>query len=109
MVKFKFRLKGKERKINVRVLSSSFSQALGLMFGFNKRSLLFVFKNKKKRSIHSFFCKPFIAIWFDGEKIVDSKLVGPWRLSVKPDKKFDKLLEIPSGTREFLEFNDGKV
>jgi len=89
----------KEKKIelDVRVCDSVFSQARGLMFRRKSLSLLFVFKNVKKRAIHSFFCKPFYAIWFDGDKIIDEKLVFPWRFSVFPKKGFDKLLEIPVG------------
>lgn len=65
------------------------------MFSFNEMPLLFIFKTKKRRAIHSFFCVPFYAIWFNENEIIDEKFVKPWRISIKPKEKFDKLLEIP--------------
>ncbi len=76
------------------------------MFGFNRKPLFFIFKSKKRRAIHSFFCKPFIAIWFDGEEIIHSRLIKGWKFSIRPKKKFNRLLEILSGTKEFLEFSE---
>ena len=105
MVKFK-KIKIKGRIIDVKVLKNIFSQARGLMFRSKSKSLLFVFHNKKRRAIHSFFCKPFIAIWLDGERIVEIKKVMPWKISIKPAEKFDRLLEIPSNDVTFKEFLD---
>jgi len=100
-MKFKFNYQNKDYEVEVRECRDVFSQMIGLMFGFQKKPLLFVFKKTRKRAIHSFFCKPFIAIWFDNEKIVGIELVRPWRISVKPKEKFDKLLEIPENNDFF--------
>lgn len=106
MVGFSFKYQGNEKRVDVRVLKSIWSQARGLMFKEKSKPLLFVFKTKKKRAIHSFFCKPFIAIWFDGDGIVDVKKVKPWKFSIKPSEKFDKLLEIPKADVTFKSFLD---
>jgi len=76
------------------------------MFKKNTKPLLFIFKTKKRRAIHSFFCIPFIAVWLDESRIIEVKLINPWRISVKPKDKFDKLLEIPSNDVTFKEFID---
>jgi uncharacterized membrane protein (UPF0127 family) len=73
------------------------------MFRKNSPALLFYFKKDSNDSIHSFFCKKFIAIWFNDGKIVDVKYVLPWKISVKPGKSFDKLLEVPSTNKYFLD------
>ena len=108
VVKFKFNYRGKMKELDVEVCDSVFSQSLGLMFGFKKRPLLFVFNSKKRRAIHSFFCKPFVAVWFSGPRVVDVKVIRKWKLSIKPVEKFDKLLEIPSVSQEFRIFTDDK-
>ena len=59
------KIKVKGKIIEAKVCNNIFQQARGLMFKKNSKPLLFVFKNYKKRAIHSFFCKPFIAIWFN--------------------------------------------
>lgn len=100
-MKFKFDFKNKKFNIDVEVCKNIFSQGLGLMFKRESRALLFVFGKAGKRAIHSFFCKPFIAVWFNGKKIVDVRVVDSWRFSIKPRKKFDKLLEVPFNRREF--------
>ena len=78
------------------------------MFKKDSPCLLFVFKNSGKRSIHSFFCMPFIGVWFEDDEIIDVKLVRPWTLSVRPKKNFNKLLEIPSSSTTFELFLDGE-
>ena len=108
MAGFKFDYKGKEKNIDVKICNSIHSQARGLMFKQKSKPLLFVFKNKKRRAIHSFFCKPFIAIWFDGNRIIDVKVVNDWRFSIKPSEKFDKLLEIPKADATFGDFLVGE-
>ncbi len=70
------------------------------------KPLLFVFKNARRRVIHSFFCLPFVAIWFNGNKVVDVKLIRNWKLSIKPKENSDKLLEIPSNDSAFVQFLD---
>ena len=53
-----------------------------------------------------FFCNPFFAIWFDGERVVDVKLIKSKKISIQPKEKFDKLLEIPSNSEAFSKFTD---
>jgi len=107
-MKFKFNYKGKEAKIEVEECKTIFEKARGLMFRKNSKPLLFYFKKPKRYRIHSFFCKPFIAIWFNNDKIIDIRLVEPWVFFIRPKHKFDKLLEIPSNTKEFSFFAEDK-
>jgi len=102
MVDFNFNYAGRKFEIEIEECKSFFSKLRGLMFRKKSLPLLFYFNKLGKEPIHSFFCKPFFAIWFDGENVVDGKLVKPWQLSVKPKEKFDRLLEIPSGDKNFL-------
>lgn len=97
----KFKIKSKKFEIKVKKCESLYSQIIGLMFKKNSTSLLFIFKKPKSISIHSFFCKKFIAIWFLKEKIICLKIIKPNKFSIKPNKKFDKLLEIPSNSKDF--------
>jgi len=101
MVNFSFNYKGKKFNIDIKECRSIFSKTHGLMFRRKSKPLLFIFNNSTSESIHSFFCVPFIAIWFDGKKIIDIKYVKPWKFYVKPSKKFDKLLEIPINGKNF--------
>ena len=102
MKKFGFNYKGRKFEIEVEECKSFFSKFRGLMFRKKSLPLLFYFNGLGLWAIHSFFCKPFFAIWFDGEKVVDGKLVKPWKFFVKPKEKFNKLLEIPSNDKNFL-------
>jgi len=103
---FSFRYKNRNFRMDVKECRSILSQARGLIFKEKSKPLFFIFKNKKRRAIHSFFCIPFIAIWFDEGKIVDVKLINSWKFSIKPKYRFDKLLEIPSNDVTFKEFID---
>jgi uncharacterized membrane protein (UPF0127 family) len=67
----------------------------GLMFRKNPKPLFFVFKKPTQQPIHSFFCKKFRAVWMMDKDIVDDKFVKPFRISVRPEKEFTRLLEIP--------------
>jgi len=59
-------------------------------------SLLFDFKGPSREPFHSMFVFfPFIAIWFYGEKIIDLKIVKPFKHWIRPEKPFTKILEIP--------------
>jgi len=94
---FRFKFQGKYFAIGDYVVCDNFlSQVIGLMFKKNPKKLLFVFEKPVKISIHSFFCrKKFAAIWLLKGRVVDAKIVLPWRLNIAPRKKFDKLLELP--------------
>jgi len=91
----KIKIKGKV--IEVEICDNVFSKARGLMFRKNSRPLLFVFKKPTRQGIHSFFCKPFTAIWFNKNRVIEERIVEPFSLSVKPKKHFTELVEIPFG------------
>lgn len=105
-MKFNFIYKNKKLNLEVDKCDNIFSQARGLMFKEKSKPLLFIFKNKKRKAIHSLFCIPFIAVWFDEEKVIEIKNVDSWKFSIKPKYKFNKLLEIPSNDVTFKEFID---
>lgn len=65
------------------------------MFRKNPKPLFFVFKKPTQQAIHSFFCRPFKAVWMNDGEIVEEKIVKPYRFSVKPKKEFTHLAEIP--------------
>ena len=73
----------------------------GLMFRKKSKPLLFIFKKNSKEAIHSFFCIPFVAIWFNEKEIIDVKYVKPWKPYIVPGKSFDTLLEIPVNSKNF--------
>lgn len=104
---FNFIYKNRKFDLDVVVCDNVLSQARGLMFKKKSKPLLFIFKKSKRRAIHSFFCLPFIAIWFNGNEIIDVKFISTRKLSIKPKEKFDKLLEIPSNEFSFRHFLDG--
>jgi len=106
VVKFNFNYKNKRINLDVLECNQTISKMTGLMFKKNSPPLLFSFQKPTKLSIHSFFCKPFIAIWFLGNQIVDIKAIKTNQLSIKPKEKFDKLLEIPKNCKEYRIFTD---
>ncbi len=84
----------KKNKIRVKICRTFFSKVLGLMFRKNSSGLLFVFKKKRKIDIHSFFCKPFQAIFLDDKNRVTKKItVNHWKLNISGWGKY--LLEVP--------------
>ncbi len=91
----KIRIKGEI--IEAEVCDSIFSRARGLMFRRKSRPLLFIFDKPTQQSIHSFFCRPFKAIWIDNNKIIDEKVVMPFSLSIRAKQAFTHLVEIPLG------------
>ena len=101
MVEFEFSYKGKKFNIDVGKCENLFQKMSGLMFRKKSKSLLFTWNKEVSESIHSFFCVDFIAIWFSNERIIDIKYVKPWKIHIKPSKKFDELLEIPVNSSEF--------
>jgi len=90
-------IKGKEKNTEVEIINTPLKKLKGLMFQKNPTSLLFIFNKEKTLSIHSFFCKPFKAIWLDknmnSTKIINSK---SWKINYNGWGKF--LLEIPTTT-----------
>lgn len=69
----------------------------GLMFKYvNPDARVFFFSKEGIYPIHSLFCKKFVAIWMKKSKIVNIKIVNPWRFSIAPKNNFDTLIEIPT-------------
>lgn len=93
---------GKNKKtIKVEVCDTILKKFLGLMFRKNSKPLLFLFSRNKKLTIHSFFCKPFKAIWIDDKKQVTSeKIVKYWRPYISGYGKY--LLEISLPSRRLV-------
>ena len=108
-LEFKFKHKNRKFSLNIKRCDNILSQARGLMFKKNSKPLLFIFKTAKKRTIHSFFCIPFAAVWFNRNKIIDVKVIKTWKFSIKPKEKYDKLLEIPSNDLAFEKFLDDSI
>jgi len=88
-------IKIRGKSLEVRKCSSIFEKARGLMFKKNSIPLLFIFKKLTKQPIHSLFCPPFKAIWLKDNKIIEEKIINSWKLSIRPQEKFNKLIEIP--------------
>jgi len=74
------------------------SKGIGLMFKPKITSnLLFEFRKSGNYSITSVFVFfPFLAIWIDeNNKVLETKIVKPFNLSIRPNKKFRRLVEVP--------------
>lgn len=95
---FKIKFKNREFIIDKYIVCNNhFSRARGLMFRPQnfKIPLVFIFKKKGKYSIHSLFCRKFLAVWISDGKILKRKVVKPWKFCILPQRKFDTLIEIP--------------
>lgn len=68
---------------------------IGLMFQREPCPLIFRFNKPTKVSIHSFFCKPFLAIYILNKNIVELKVVTPNQSRIESQDEFDTLIEIP--------------
>lgn len=92
---------GKNKSLSIEAKPCSlFQKFVGLMFSRREKAealLLMDFKKPVNFGIHSFFVFfPFVAVWLDDKnKVIDLKIVKPFRLSVHPRKSFHKLVEIP--------------
>lgn len=84
--------------IDARVCSE-LGKAKGLMFVRREkaRALIFDFPDKTRLAIHSLFVFfPFVSVWLDDKsRIVSIKEVKPFLFSVRPEKPFLRLIEIP--------------
>ena len=91
--------KSKSIKISDIKKLSEFGKGIGLMFHRREKcpAMLFEFDKPTRMGIHSLFVFfPFGAVWLDDKnKIVDMKIVKPFRLFVSSKNPFYKLLEIP--------------
>jgi uncharacterized membrane protein (UPF0127 family) len=64
------------------------------MFRQTSPALVFLFEKNQNISIHSFFCKPFKAIWLDeNKKVVKILEIKKWKPHFSAHGKY--LLEIP--------------
>lgn len=91
---FTYYQKNKKKTIKVEVCNTIWKKFSGLMFRKNSNPLLFPFKKEQNLSIHSFFCKPFKAIWLDEKKIIiKEKDIFNWKPFISGRGKY--LLEIP--------------
>lgn len=89
---------GKKKNIKAKICKTILSKTTGLMFRRQSPPLLFIFDKNKTLTIHSFFCKPFKAIWLD-DKMHTTKIMNikKWKLNISGKGKY--LLEIPTPTR----------
>ncbi len=92
-MEFEFNSKGK-KKIDVEVCDSIWKKFWGLMLRRDSPALLFVFNRFKRLDIHSFFCKPFFALWLDdNKKVIQIKYVDKWKMFIPGKGRY--LIEIP--------------
>ena len=97
MKKITYFVDGKKKEIEVKLCDTILKQFAGLMFRKNSPPLLFIFNKEKKLSIHSWFCKPFTAIWLD-DKMHSTQILGidNWKTNINGKGKY--LLEVPRTT-----------
>ena len=96
----KLNYKGKSIRVkDVKICDTVLSKFKGLMFANkdNAQVLVFKFKKPTNQAIHSLFVRfPFISIWLDEHgKVVEIRIIKPWKLYVKSKQKFSKLIEVP--------------
>jgi uncharacterized membrane protein (UPF0127 family) len=92
--KFNYYRKNNKVTLKVEVCDTIWKKFSGLMFRKNSPPLLFTFKKEKNLSIHSFFCRPFKAIWLDEKfKITKEKEIFNWGPNFSGKGKY--LLELP--------------
>ncbi len=102
------------KEINISVKKVDFlGKVTGLMFkSRDTDNLLFENYRDSKMAIHSFFVfSPFLAIWLDEkDRAIEFRKVKPFTFSLKPEKKFRKMIEIPFNdrNREIIGFFVGK-
>ncbi len=86
-----FNYKGRKIFLEARLMENV-NKMLGLMV--YEDILLFRF-SRGRRAIHSFFCKPFVAVWFLEGKVIEIRKINSWDASISPSRDFDTLIEIP--------------
>ncbi|MBS3076469.1 DUF192 domain-containing protein [Candidatus Pacearchaeota archaeon] len=90
----------KNRKIKLEAKNCNWLKKIsGLMFCRRRKAeaLLFEFPKNTRMAIHSWFVFfPFMAVWLDDKnEIIEKKIVNPFRFSIRPNKKYVSLVEIP--------------
>jgi len=108
--KIKLTYRGKEFKLNLKVCGKWNFGLIGrtrktkpLLFNFKK------FTNVQMSSLWVFF--PFIIVWLDDKnKIIESRIIKPFTFTVRQERKFKKLIEIPLNfeNREIVKILVGK-
>ncbi len=95
-----FNLNGKKFKFDAEICEG-LKAGRGLMFkSKNTNALLFEFDNQSKTPLTSLFVFfPFVAVWLDGERIVDIRLIKPFKPLIRTKKRFNRILEIPVNHR----------
>ena len=88
------KLKIKNKIIDVKEMKG-FGKITGLMFRKKSKPLLFRFKKPTRQRIHSYFCKPFTAIWMENGKVIEEREIKPFTFSIRPRESFTELVEIP--------------
>ena len=97
MKQISFYFKGKNIKLQARECSF-LRKGFGLIFRkSNTDNLIFTFKEDSTIALTSLFVFfPFLAVWLDSkDKVIDYKLINPFCPTIKIDKKFRKIIEIP--------------
>jgi uncharacterized membrane protein (UPF0127 family) len=100
-MRIKMKIKYKEKNLEIKDVKilSKFGKGIGLMFHARENcpAMLFEFNKPVNMKIHSLFVFfPFVGVWMnDKDKIIEIKVIRPWKISFSPEKKFNKLLEIP--------------
>ena len=102
--KMEIGLEHRSKKIKLDVKKCGFFGIFrGLMFRRREKAtaLLFDFKKPRRLKIHSWFVFfPFLAVWLDDKnRILEIKMVKPWKFCVFPKKSFYKLVEIPCSSK----------
>ncbi len=84
----------------VKICKSIFSKALGLMFSFEPKPLIFIFNRERIVSLHMFFVFfPIDVLFLDEEMSVVEvkKNLRPWKFYI-PKKMSKFVIELPMGT-----------
>ncbi len=91
-------VKTKNFETECRVALTEWQKFKGLMLKKEIKPLLFVFDKEKRYAFHTFFMLDEIGIIFisKDKKIVEKKLIRPFKLFMKPKNKAKYVLEIPS-------------
>ena len=101
---------GKLLKIDSFLEGGFYLKLRGLMFRSRKKAPIILF-NIEKSDLHSFFVFfRFLVIWLNNGKVVVYEIVKPFSFSIKTEKKFDSILEVPisDDNRYIMDFIVGK-
>lgn len=94
--------RGRSRRVISAVRVGFFRTGLGLMFRTRYTSnLLFSFRTSSRVAITSWFVFfPFLAVWLDSHyRVIETRIVYPFTLSLRPRLPASFLLEVPCTSR----------